>query len=392
MIAYDKKMLNNLISIDHAKYFKRCGVIDAADLTAIGKSKAPAYHRTNIFIRVGVLFLTLLLAFSSCGLLILFAGFDSFFEAFKIALLVFSGITILVLEHFIKSKNHYATGVDDGLLYFAFFAFALFAGLSISPDSNFQFVVLYSLLTVFSFAAFIRYTDALAALVSFGSFLAMCFYIVLLTGTISKLIMPFAIFIISLFAYLNIHTKSSLFKCRFYIKGMEWLQWASLLSLYFSVNYFVVREAGVDFFSMILKPGEEIPLYFLFYFLTLTIPLVYVFFGIKNKDSIRLNCGLILIAVSIATIRYYHQLMPIETAFILSGIVLLAIAALLFSYLKTPRHGFTLAADKSNRNWFSKDAEAILIAQSMAHQHPQNVTDQAMGGGKFGGGGAGESF
>jgi hypothetical protein len=392
MIAYDKIKLNKLLLTDIAKYFKRCDLITDEELIAIGKSKSTTYHRTNIFIRAGVLFLTMLLAFSSCGLMVLFTGLDSFITGFKIALLFFAMLTISALEYFIKNKNNYASGIDDGLLYFALCSFALFLGLTVEPNGNAANILFYGLLSLAGLAAFIRYTDALVATVSYCTFLATCFFMVMLISPIAKLIMPFVIFILSMIAYILVKKKSQQFVFRFYLKGLECLQWAALLSLYFSVNYFVVREASVNFFDMILKSGEEIPLYFLFYFFTITIPLVYVFMGIKNKDSIRLNCGLILIAVSIATIRYYHQILPLEYALTLGGLLLLAIAALLFRYLKTPKKGFTSKEDKGNRNWFSKDVEAILIAQSMAYQQPEVPADNLQGGGKFGGGGAGESF
>lgn len=392
MITYNKIKLDNLYTIEQAKYFKRCDVITEEELIQIGKTKQDTYQRTNIFIRIGVLILTMVLAVSSYGLIVLFTGLDSSLDAFKIALLIFTASTIVILEHFIRNKNHYASGVDDGLLYLAILAFALFTGLSIKPNNNLEFLLFYGLLTAFTFTAFIRYTDTIAATASYCTFLATCFYLVLLSGAIAKFIMPFVIFIISVIAYVLVKKKSKEFDKRFYLKGFEWLQWAALLSTYFSVNYFVVREASVEFFNMILKPQEEIPLYFLFYFFTIAIPLVYVAMGIKNKDNIRLNCGLILITVSIATIRYYHQIIPIEFAFILGGISLLAIAAMLFSYLKVPKFGFTVKEEKGNRNWFSKDVESILIAQSIGQQHHTNPDEHLQGGGKFGGGGAGENF
>lgn len=391
MIAYDKIKLSNLLLMEQAKYFKRCDVITEEELIAIGTSKVNAYHRTNIFIRIGVLFLTMILASCSYGLLILIMGLDSFVKGFEIALLVCSFITIFILEYFIKTKHNYASGIDDGLLYFALNAFALFVGLIIEPSGNLTNILFYGLLTIAAFFAFVRYTDALAAVVGYCCFLAICFYFIQLSGSVAKLIMPFAIFAISGVSYLLIKSKATNYKFLFWIKGLQWLQYASLLSLYFSVNYFMVREASVQFFGMTLNPGEEIPLYFLFYLFTIAIPLFYIFMGIKNKDSIRINCGLILIAVSMATIRYYHQIMPIEYALILSGAVLLIITAFLFNYLKSPKNGFTVEEDKANRNWFSKDMEAILIAQSIGQQAAP-ATDSLQGGGKFGGGGAGESF
>ncbi|MEO8147127.1 MAG: hypothetical protein ABI723_05785 [Bacteroidia bacterium] len=392
MIAYDKKRLDNLLESEQAKCFSRLDLINKDELRLIALAKQPAYHHSNIFIRIGVLLLTIILTFCSYGLLVLFFGLDSEW-GFKIALIIFSIITFAALEFFIRNKNHFASGVDDGLLYFAFTCFATGVGFIIEPDSSLQLLTFYAILFIVSLFAFIRYTDRLAAIVCFVTFLLAIFYLTSQLGDISKLIMPFVMMIISASIYLFVSKKKQKYGLRFWYNGLEVLQGASLLSFYASGNYYVVREASVQFFNMQLEPGEDIPLSIFFYAFTISIPLLYVYFGLKKKDAIFLNCGLILIVATIATIRYYHSIMPIEIALILGGIILLSIAWFAYRLLKTPRNGFTIAEDKSESGWFSKDVEAIIMAQALAQQPaPPQADNNNFGGGKFGGGGAGENF
>lgn len=392
MIAYDKIKLDNLFITNYAKQLKRLDLIDEKTLADIAKAKQPAYKHSNIFIRIGVVLLTYVLTFCSYGLIVLFFGLDAS-AAFKIAALFFAIVTFAALEFFIKSKNNYATGIDDALLYFALMCFAIFLGITIIPDSSFQFLLFYAFIFPVTLLSFIRYTDKLMAVISYLTFLLMCFYATIQLGNISKLIMPFVIMIISIAAYFFVTKQNEKYALRFWFNGLQWLQYAALISFYAAGNYYIVREASVQFFDMPLKPGDEIPLYELFYAFTILVPFVYVYFALKKKDSVLLNCGLILIAVSIATIRYYHQLIPIEMALLLGGIVLLAIGYFAYIYLKTPRQHFTFEEDRNGTQWFSKDAEALIIAQALATTTATPKHDGAeYGDGKFGGGGAGESF
>lgn len=392
MIAYDKIKLDNLLVRDFSKRLKRLNLIDETILTAIAKAKQPAYNHTNIFIRIGVLLLTFVLTFCSYGLLVLFFGLDAF-SAFKVAVIIFAITTFAALEFFIKTKNNYATGIDDALLYFALMCYSIFLGLTIAPENSAAFLLFFALLFPIIILAFMRYTDKLVAVIGYITLLLLCFYATMQLGDISKLIMPFVIMLIAITTYFFISKLKVKYTMRFYHDGLHWLQYAALLSFYAAGNYYIVREASVQFFDMQLKPGEEIPLYWLFYAFTVLVPIAYVYFGLNKKDNVRLNCGLILIAVSIATIRYYHEMITLEIALLLGGILLLAIAYMAYHYLKTPKHGFTFEEDKGNAGWFSKDVEAIIIAQAMAAQTTAPKHDAAdFGEGKFGGGGAGESF
>ncbi|MEO7049719.1 MAG: hypothetical protein ABI091_30730, partial [Ferruginibacter sp.] len=164
----------------------------------------------------------------------------------------------------------------------------------------------------------------------------------------------------------------------------------SLITLYAAGNYFVVQQIGDLMFNSI-STSNTLPFGILFWIFTAAIPLVYLFFGIKNKDAILLRVGLLLIAAIIFTIRYYHALMPAEAAMTLGGILMVLIAWVLTRYLHTAKNGFTsIEIDKRNAPGKAQ-IEALILAQTFSQTHAQNA-DTKFGGGDFGGGGASGDF
>ena len=62
--------------------------------------------------------------------------------------------------------------------------------------------------------------------------------------------------------------------------------------------------------------------------------------------------------------------------------------------MKTPKHGITFEEDKDEDHFLKTNAEALIIAQSFSQQG-QNISQQddvKLGGGDFGGAGAGNQF
>jgi len=56
-----------------------------------------------------------------------------------------------------------------------------------------------------------------------------------------------------------------------------------LLLIYASGNYLVVRELSVNLMDLVLNERRNIPFAFLFYLLTVAIPIGYLYFGIKTE-------------------------------------------------------------------------------------------------------------
>jgi hypothetical protein len=162
-----------------------------------------------------------------------------------------------------------------------------------------------------------------------------------------------------------------------------------LMLVYAAGNYFIVRELSVSMMGLNLEEGQDIPFAFVFYFLTIVIPVIYLYFGIKNKDLVLLRVSLIAIAFSVFTFKYYYSLGHHEITLTISGVILLSISLYLFRYLKTPQHGYT-RENLLKEKWASANPEAIVIAQTLGGN--QVSTNDTSGGGSFSGGGSTDSF
>ncbi len=133
--------------------------------------------------------------------------------------------------------------------------------------------------------------------------------------------MPFIIMAVSLaiwFLTVRLYKYKS---SRHYRQCLTAIKLATLTSFYLAGNYFVVRELGSYMFGPSQNAGG-ISIGWLFWMLTVATPLLYIYQGIRKKDSIFLWTGLALIAATVFTIRYYYNLMPVEWEFIFGGIVI----------------------------------------------------------------------
>ena len=180
---------------------------------------------------------------------------------------------------------------------------------------------------------------------------------------------------------------------RHYRQCLTAIKLATLTSFYLAGNYFVVRELGSYMFGPSQYAGG-ISIGWLFWMLTVATPLLYIYQGIRKKDSIFLWAGLALIAATVFTIRYYYNLMSVEWEFIFGGIGLISIAYGLIRYLKTPRHGFT-SLESTKKHLLEKlNIESLVIAETFGGPTAVKAatSDFQFGGGSGGGGGAGGQY
>jgi uncharacterized membrane protein YgcG len=165
----------------------------------------------------------------------------------------------------------------------------------------------------------------------------------------------------------------------------------SLLLIYAAGNYLVVRELSIELMDLFLEEGNDIPFAYIFYALTVLIPIGYLYFGIKHKDIVLLRVSLLVLAFSVFTFKYYYGFGHPEITLTVAGIVLLVITILLLNYLKTIRYGFT-RENILGEKWANVNAEAFIISQTMGGNQVTTPEQFKGGGGGFGGGGATGSF
>ena len=161
-----------------------------------------------------------------------------------------------------------------------------------------------------------------------------------------------------------------------------------LVTFYLGGNYLIVRELSIALLGTQLEPGADIPFAFLFYFLTVAIPIAFAFYGIRRRDAVFIRMALLALAFAIFTFKRYFVPASYELFLTMIGALMILAAIAIMNYLKQPVNGFT---HKSlfRRRQESLDAEAFLIAETMG-EAPSDLpaSEPKFGGGQSGGAGA----
>jgi len=184
-------------------------------------------------------------------------------------------------------------------------------------------------------------------------------------------------------------------------KGFVVLGAIAVLALYFAVHVWSLDQHLVESMSASVHPGsmdaEPRAVRSLSILATALLPPVLLLIGWRRREPLLLYAGLLLIGVSIATIRLYREVMPLSFALILIGTACLALALGVRRWLRAgsggERFGFTADAlfDNTNRTEAIRSVVAMASFTPAAQPAASRPAFEGRGGG-FGGGGATGSF
>jgi hypothetical protein len=386
MIAYNRSGLDNLAMRKQADEAFEAGCITREENSRIGAAHPVDFYTPNIFVCIGLFLLTVIIAASSLGLLMLINGGDG--DSFAFRLIFFGLLCYAALEFVVYKQRHFRSGVDYGLLWMS--AGLLYTGLyfavnNMSTTSQCISIFIISLLFTMRFAnnimVLIAYTALLAFIINIAVF-----------NRIAQLVAPFIIMAVSVaswFLSVRLYQHKT---WRHYRQCLMVIKAATLVSFYLAGNYFVVSELRSYMFGPSLYAGS-ISMGWLFWTLTAATPFLYINQGIRKKDPIFLWAGLAMIAATVFTIRHYYHVLPLEWAMIPGGILLFAMAYGLIRYLRTARLGFT-SLEYSKKHLLEKlNIESLVIAETFAKPAIAPATDGfQFGGGSGGGAGAGGQY
>jgi uncharacterized membrane protein YgcG len=389
MIAYNAQWMSNLAVVNVSREAFDAGLLGKEEMSAVETHYSIGFYTPHFVIRIGLFLLCLVILLFSFGLFALL--FMSNIEhAYTGLLLAFSILCFIALEIMINRKKHFCSGVDDALLYVGYILFLVSIFLLIQPSE----MVLSGLAFMISLAAVIRYADRLMVLLAFLSLGGFLFYGAIEFGSLMKFIIPFLLMVYSALCYFF----SQRFKSpdhnntlNIYTNCLQFLKIVSLLGIYISVNYWVVRELSNIMFNLQLQTGQSIPFGWFFWITTLLIPTWYILYGIKKKDRIFLRIGMCLVAAMIITIRYYYPLFGIEWWMSAAGLGMISASWLLIRYLQIPRNGFTDRQEPGKYQADASQSESLVQAETFSSTN-NPVDGTSFGGGSFGGGGSTGTF
>lgn len=375
MKAYNETWVENLANkLSLNEWFKK-GLISQAELEKCNEEVMEDFYDPNWFIKIGLfLFTGIAISFSS-GIFLALLGLGSNNITMGVFLVIFSVISLIVLEHFIKRNKLYRSGIDNTLLYSAI-GF-LFTG--ILSFFNFDLIdYLYPLLFLaILIPALIRYADPL---LSVGVFFSFFFFVFLFSNTFSwgKTLLPFIMMVLSATVYF---VSKSWKKSIYYADVQFVIETMALAVFYLSGNYFVVREANALLNNQ--SPSVEIPFSVIFWIFTFLVPFIYLYFGARKKQRNAIILGLLGLGFSIFTYRSYYSIMPIEWALTLGGAILIGVSVFCIKYFKSPKFNLSSVAEEQGK---LQKLETILVAQ--AFQAKTSDDTFKFGGGDAGGAGA----
>jgi hypothetical protein len=382
--AYNPDWLNNLHIVKAAKQWMVSGLIAKEQYAAIAEQHPSRFYHPNLIIRMLLLIATWVVLGAITGLLILV-----FAEAEKILsfLSLLYGIgSMLVLDRvFIASKNHYKSGITEAILYHSIL-FIILGFVEVFEESPAPYAIVLTCLLAFT--AY-RYLDLLSTIGSLCSFAWLVFYLLYLAGGVMQQIIPIVFIVLFTPLYFGFKRLKRIATNQPWENCLITAEAVCLLFIYAAGNYFVVRELSVEMMNLDLPEGQDIPLAFIFYGLTVLIPVLYLYFGLKNKDLVLIRVSLAVLAFSVFTFKYYFSLGHHEITLTVGGIMLLAISGSLLHWLKVPRHGYT-RENILNEKWANSNAQAFIVSQTLGAVKAPEV--HQFGGGGTGGGGAESTF
>ncbi len=383
MIAYNHKILDDTRSRNASEEALQKNLITRQEHQAICSKYPGEFYSPNLFIRIGLFVLTAVISVMAFGVFALFfsGAAGGFVEMLGI---FFSLIAYFVLERMAGVQKHFKSGVDDALIWVS--AVSMLASIIILFD---PLAPLAMSLLVCAFALYfaIRFVNAAMAAISFISLLAFAFYLALYLGTTGKIIAPFLLMALSFGAYLLVKKMENNYRFRYYELCFTTVELLALIGVYVSVNYLVVRELSEALFGLNLGQGDSIPGGWLFWMITIILPLIYLIVSFKRKDTLLLRVSLLLIAATIFTIQFYYHFLPADIVMLLGGAGAVLLAYGVSKYFAKGRNGITSAAPEVPSAG-RLNLEALVIAEAFHVSSPNVEKGFEFGGGSGGGGGA----
>ncbi|MCP9756492.1 hypothetical protein EGI26_15110 [Lacihabitans sp. CCS-44] len=375
MKAYNETWVENVAAKRLIEDWFKKNLLGQTELESCQSELSEDFYDPNWFIKIGLfLFTGIAISFSS-GIFLALLGVGSNNITMGVFLVIFSVLSVVVLEHFIKRNKLYRSGIDNALLYSAI-GF-LFTG--ILSFFNFDLIdYLYPLLLlVILIPALIRYADPL---VSVGVFFSFFIFVFLFSNTFSwgKTLLPFIMMALSATVYF---VSKSLKKSIYYADVQFVIETMALAVFYLSGNYFVVREANALLNNQ--SPSVEIPFSLIFWIFTFLVPFIYLYFGARKKQRNAIILGLLGLGFSVFTYRSYYSVMPTEWALTLGGAILIGVSVFCIKYFKSPKFNLSSVAEEQGK---LQKLESILVAQ--AFQTKTSDDTLKFGGGEGGGAGA----
>lgn len=384
--AYNEAWVLALHLQRQAKKWHRKGLLDAGQLERIKAAFPENFYKANVWIKVALFLFTLLLNGCATGLTGTFfvGALSESIAGMGLLCLLYGVGYFVVLGFLIRERRLYHSGIDNALLYSA--VASVNGGLCLILSEVFSDTFwLYGLVCLPALVWSVwRYASRLLTAVLVADWLFTVVALAL-TGAWGVVLLPFILMAAVIPVYVFVKTVQRRESAFYWESCLDLAEIMALVVFYAAGNYFVVREGNAA--PNNLPNSIQIAFAPLFYAFTLGIPAVYLAVGLRQKARLLLNVGLLAAAASVLTFQHYVQPVSWAQFAVLSGAVMLGVAAWLMRSLREPKGGFSAESDERA---YPSQAEALSVTEQPQVQVEPPA--QLFGGGSFGGAGAGTEY
>ena len=316
---------------------------------------------------------------------------DNFGDSFKIMVFVYAIIGFVATEFIlVKEAKFYGNGLDDA----AIFGTILSVASGVAMISDWNYTLASFIVAATSFFFYLRYINIPALLIACCSFIYGLSIFMFDTISFGKSLLPFVFIILSFIVYFVCKKIEINLVKPYYTSGLILVKCFCLVLFYLAGNYFIVRSLSFELRDDYTIQDSEIPFSWFFWSFTFIVPVLYLYFGVKNRDKMMLWLGALSLGFSFFSFRMYHHVLPPEIALTLGGVVLFVIAYFAIKKLKDKEEGITF---KANRFEFSNALLQLEVVASAAQfgVKPEVAAPESpieFGGGGYSGGGSGGEF
>ncbi len=390
MEAYNQELLLNTLVAEKSEELYDGNFITIEQLQNINRTLPKLVGSRNSIIRIIFFFLGSFLYGSICGMisLIFLTSLDDS-TIWILAPFLFAAVGIAAMEIVIaKNLKFYKNGMDDAFVLGIVLCIAVGLGL----QNEFESWVISISVFISAGLCYFRYLNIPALLVSCTAFVATTAFVMIQYIIYGSALLPILLAVISAFVYQIILKKISKSSKPQYYQGMTFAKYFAAILFYLSLNYAVITELSAVLMPNLVANTFSTVMSYLFIILTAVIPIVYIYKGIKAKDKPLFVIGLLALATSYATLRYYVQFMSVEVEMIFGGLLIFFASYFIMKKIKNNVQGVTFLPDRLATNNAAQLEILASVAQFGKNATATKSSPMEFGGGGFSGGGAGESF
>ncbi len=390
MVAYKEELLTNTIIVEKSGELYEGNFITKEQLSTINKSLPALKGSKNLVVRVLFFVLGVFLYSSICGTVsLMFLSSLENETIWRIAFFLFAGIGIAGMELIVvPNMKFYKNGLDDAFV----LGIILCVGFGFALSSDFQSWLISIAVFVAAGLCYFRYVNIPALIISAIALVVTLSFIMVNYIIYGSALLPISLAVVAFLLYRYSSKLLDKITKPYHYQGTVIIKYFSAILFYISLNYAVITELSAVLMPTLLATTFSIIMSYVFIVLTAAIPILYIDFGLKNKDKPLFIIGLLALAASYFTLRYYFLILSIDIELIVFGILIFVVSYLVISKIKNNLRGITFLPDRLS----TKNAAQLEILASVA-QFDRNTTTaetsrMEFGGGDFSGGGAGEYF